>query len=127
MATLAQLNYPNGVAVDASGNIFIADRHNHRVRRIGTDGIITTVAGTGTGGYSGDGGAATSAQLYYPWDVAVDAGGVIFVTDNWNNRVRRIDVDGTISTFAGIGPTYPLEGSFSGGGGPAICRRCSCL
>jgi len=104
-ATSAQLNSPLGVAVDGSGNVFIADTFNHRVRRVdvGT-GLISTLAGTGTSGFSGDGAAATSAQLYYPFGVAVDGGGNVFIADSSNHRVRRVDVvTGLISTFAGTG------------------------
>src|SRR5579872_1889064 len=86
----AELNNPEGVAVDASGNIFIADEFNDRIRMVTPSGTITTVAGTGSAGYSGDGGTATSAQLFFPSGVAVDAAGRIFVADNQNNRIRLL-------------------------------------
>ncbi len=102
-ATSAQLNHPFGVAVDSSGNnLYIADRFNHSIRKV-TGGIITTVAGNTTLGYSGDGGAATSAQLNYPLDVAVDSSGNIYIADSDNHRVRKVTTGGIISTVAGDG------------------------
>ena len=92
------------LAVDNDGNLFIADRHNRRVRKVGTDGIITTVAGNGTPGDSGDGGPATSAQLNEPSGVVVD-GGNLFIADFYNYRVRKVSPDGIITTAAGNG--YP--------------------
>jgi trimeric autotransporter adhesin len=115
-ATSAELNYPSGVAVDASGNIYIADNSNQRVRKVtaGT-GIITTIAGTGTGGYSGDGGPATSAKLFTPNAVAVDASGNVYIADWWNQRIRKITAStGIITTIAGTGTA-----GYSGDGGPA--------
>src|ERR1035438_1656425 len=82
------LNDPDAVAVDTSGNLFIADKFNNRIREVGTNGIIVTVAGNGTGGYSGDGGPATSAEFYYPTDVAVDASGNLFMS-SWITRGIR--------------------------------------
>ena len=116
LATAADLNGPHNIAVDLAGNIYIADTWNNRIRKVtASNGIITTVAGTGTAGYSGDGGAATSAELYYPSGVAVDAAGNIYITDNANNRIRKVTVStGEISTVAGNG----TEG-YSGDGGPA--------
>jgi uncharacterized protein (TIGR03437 family) len=102
-ARQAQLNFPAGLAVDAAGNLYIADRSNHRVRQVAPDGTITTIAGTGVAGFGGDGGDARSAQLNGPMAVAVDALGNIFISDQNNNRVRRIIVGGTISTAAGTG------------------------
>ena len=113
-ATDAQLQGPAGVAVDASGNVYVADAWDHRVRRIDPSGMIVTVAGTGVEGYSGDGGPATDAQLAQPASVAVDASGNVYVADVWNNRVRRIDPSGMIVTVAGTG-----EAGHSGDGGPA--------
>ncbi len=104
-ATGAQLNVPDAVAVDASGNIYIADSNNSAIRKVtvGT-GIITTVAGNGTQGYSGDGGPATSANLRYPHGVAVDASGNIYIGDTANSRVRKVDAStGIITTVAGNG------------------------
>src|SRR5213593_4687735 len=102
-AVLAQLAEPAGVAVDAAGNLFIADTNNERVRKVTPDGIITTVAGNGTQGFSGDGGAAVDAQLAYPNSVAVDGAGNLFIADTNNQRVRRVTPDGIISTVAGNG------------------------
>ena len=115
-ATSASLSFPRAVAVDGSGNLYIADQLNERVRRVDVaTGVITTVAGNGTGGFSGDGGLATSAQLNVPRGVAVDGSGNLYVSDSGNNRVRRVDTGtGVITTVAGNG-----TGDFSGDGGPA--------
>ncbi len=103
-AVEAKLHSPSGVAVDAAGNVYIADQMNHRIRKVDRDGIITTVAGTGLPGYSGNGGLATRAQLFYPCCVAVDRQGNLFIADRTNNRVRRVDAQtGTISLVAGTG------------------------
>ena len=112
-ATAAQLWRPWGVAWQ--GVLYIADTENHRVRQVNPQtGIITTVAGTG-GGYSGDGGAATAAQLRTPLAVVVDTGGNLFIADTQNHRIRRVDfLTGIITTVAGNG-----VGGFSGDGGPA--------
>src|SRR5262249_8596339 len=90
-------------AVDAAGNLYIADFNNNRVRRVGTNGTITTVAGTGNSGFSGDGGPATSAQLNLPRSVAVDSAGNLYVADSGNNRIRLVTGGGPIPTFAGNG------------------------
>ena len=90
-ATAAVFGAPWGVAVDGLGNLYIADAPGQRIRRVGVDGIITTIAGTGAFGFNGDGGAATAAQLYYPRGVALDAAGAVYVADSYNQRVRRID------------------------------------
>src|SRR5207244_4512153 len=100
-AAFAQLYYPNTVAVDAAGNVFIADTDIHRIRKINTTGVITTVAGNGSGGFSGDGGPATSAQLYFPAAIAVDAAGNLFIADTRNGRVRKVTPSGVITTIAG--------------------------
>jgi hypothetical protein len=117
-ATSAQLNYPQGLAVDVAGNIFIADSQDHRIRKVTPDGIITTVAGSsplpGKGGFSGDGGPAVDAQLNYPVDVAVDGAGNLYIADYGNNRIRKVSPDGTISTIAGDGTQ-----GYSGDGGLA--------
>ena len=90
-ATSAELNSPLGVALDAAGNIFIADLNNHRIRKVTVStGIITTVAGNGTQGFSGDAGVATSAELNSPAGIALDAAGNIFVADYLNNRIREV-------------------------------------
>jgi len=92
LATSAQLNSPRGVYVDASGNVYIADRSNSVIRKVDTSGVISTIAGDGVFGYSGDGGAATSAQLNNPNSVYVDASGTVYIADAVNNRVRKIVV-----------------------------------
>ena len=100
-ATSALLNTPYGVAVDVAGNVFIADRYNHRIRRVGLDGKIITVAGTGETGYTGEGGPATQAGLVDPFHLHFDSRGNLFVLDD--QRVRMISPDGKISLFAGNG------------------------
>ncbi len=101
-AISAQIRYPAGLAVDAAGNLFFADTFNQRIRRIdATTGIVTTVAGDGTSGYGGDGGAATAAQLQSPGDVAVDAAGKLYIADSGNARVRMVDpANGQITSLA---------------------------
>ncbi|WP_460945226.1 NHL repeat-containing protein [Spirosoma daeguense] len=100
-AISAQISTPNSVAVDANGNLYIADRSNNRIRKVTPEGIVTTVAGTGIAGYSGDGGPATSAQLFYPFGVAVDWGGNLYIADTYNSRIRKVTPDGIITTVAG--------------------------
>ncbi len=102
-ATAAQFVAPDGLAIDASGNLYVPDGGAHCIRKIATTGIITTIAGTGVAGYAGDGGAATAAQLNKPVDVAVDTAGNIFCTDQNNNVIRKIDRAGIITTIAGTG------------------------
>jgi uncharacterized protein YjdB len=113
-ATAAQLYHPSGVAIDNSGNVYIADLYNHKIRMVNTSGIISTVSGTGTYGFSGDGGAATAAELYYPYHVNADASGNIYIADCYNQRIRKVNAAGIISTFAGNG-SY----GYSGDGSPA--------
>ena len=103
-ATGASLNDPTRVTVDAQGNLYIADEQNNRVRKVTAAGVISTLAGTGIGGYSGDGGPATSAMLFTPYDVAVDAAGNVYIADSQNNRIREVTPDGKINTVAGNGP-----------------------
>ncbi|MEK6837071.1 MAG: IPT/TIG domain-containing protein, partial [Nanoarchaeota archaeon] len=105
LAISAQLANPSGVAVDNQGNLFIADKYNHCVRKVSADGIITTIAGIGGGGggYYGDGGPATNAWLYYPSKVTVDNAGNLFIADTQNNRVRKVDTSGIITTVLGTG------------------------
>jgi uncharacterized protein (TIGR03437 family) len=117
-ATSAQLLEPYGVAVDAAGNLYIADSVNDRIRKV-LNGVITTVAGNGTRGYSGDGGAATSAQLNQPQGVAVDAAGNLYIADTDNNRIRKVS-GGVITTLAGNGAS-----GYSGDNGPAISAQVS--
>ena len=111
----ATLIYPWDVAVDGNGNLYIADLGRNLIRRVTPDGIIATVAGNGTFGFSGDGGPATSASLAYAYTVAVDGSGNLFIADSYNNRIRKVDSSGVITTFAGNGTA-----GFSGDGGPAI-------
>src|SRR6516165_1598199 len=113
-ATDARLSSPAAIAFDSEGNLYIADAGNNRIRRVGRDGIITTVAGTGRRGYGGDGGPATLARLNAPAGVAVGPGDSVYVADTGNNRVRVISPDGTITTFAGTGET-----GYAGDGGVA--------
>jgi uncharacterized protein (TIGR03437 family) len=113
-ATSAALNIPLRVATDTAGNLYIADTGNNRIRKVSTDGIITTVAGNGVTGSTGDGGPATSASLFGPWSVAVDGAGGIYIGAQ-NNRVRKVSTAGIITTVAGNG-TYGI----SGDGGQAI-------
>jgi uncharacterized protein (TIGR03437 family) len=114
-AVSASLNYPQGVAIDFAGNLYIADTNNQRVRKVTPDGFISTYAGTGQRGFSGDAGPATRAQLSSPARLAVDSSGALYIADMENMRVRRVATDGTISTFAGNG-----QASTSGDGGPAV-------
>ena len=102
-AIAAQITNIQGIAVDAAGNLYLADTDNARIRKVATNGAITTLAGSGIVGFAGDGGAAASAQLNLPYGVAVDSKGAVYVADLGNNRVRRIGPDGTISTVAGTG------------------------
>lgn len=113
-ALAAQVNDPHGMAIDRSGNVYIADTDSQRIRKISPSGIITTIAGNGHPGYRGDGGPAERAQLNYPYGVALDEAGNLFVADFYNNRVRKIRTDGIIVTVAGNGK----KGS-NGDGGPA--------
>jgi len=104
-ATAAQLDTPEGVAVDIAGNLYIADSNNNRIRRVdGTTGIITTITGNGTWGFSGDGGLATAATLGTSRGIAVDAAGNLYIADSSNGRIRRVDATtGIITTVAGGG------------------------
>jgi len=110
---------PYDVAVDSLGNLYVADKINNRIRMISPNGNITTVAGTGMPGYSGDGGLATAAQLNAPEGVAVDTNGNLYIADFGNSVVRRITASGLITTIAGNGGLYPS----SGDGGPAIAAQ----
>ena len=107
-ATAAELGGPYGICLDSRNNLFITEYLNSRIRRVDTNGIITTVAGTGTNGYSGDGGSATNAQVYYPFDLSVDAASRLLIADGVNDRVRRVDAGGVITTIAGGGSTQKL-------------------
>jgi len=116
LATAAQIFDPGRVTLDKAGNLYIADTYNNRIRKV-TAGTqqITTVAGTGAGSFSGDGGLATSATLFHPFSVAVDTGGNLYIADRNNNRIRKVDKStGNISTIAGLG-----TGAYSGDNGLA--------
>ena len=101
--------------MDSTGTLFIADSRNNRIRKVTPGGIITTIAGNGTTGFSGDGGWAMDAQLSFPIDVAVDGKGNLFIVDYGNNRIRRVSTDGIITTIAGDG-----EQGYAGDGGAGI-------
>ena len=116
-ATAAMLSSPYNVTFDVAGNMYIADAGNMVVRMVNTAGIITTIAGNGTLGYSGDGGLATGAKLYEPRAITVDASGTIYIADGYNNRIRRIKND-TITTYAGDGTS-----GYSGDGGAATAAQ----
>jgi len=118
--TSASLNGPSGVAVDGSGNVYVADQLNNVIRKITSAGIISTIAGTGVAGYNGDGIAATTAQLNLPAAVAVDSSGNVFIADFGNNRVREVASSGSISTVAGTG----VAGK-SGDSGPGTSAQLS--
>ena len=113
-ATNTSLYYPHGATVDAIGNLFIADTYNNRIRKVGTNGIISTVAGNGSQTYAGDGGLATNASLSSPSGVAVDAGGNLFIADTGNNVIRKVGTNGIITTVAGN-----TTGAYAGDGGVA--------
>ena len=119
-AVRAQLAFPWGVAADGAGNLYIADRNNHRIRKVDAAGNISTVAGSGQWGYGGDGGAAVRAQLAFPYNVAADGAGNLYIADTWNDRIRKVDAAGVISTIAGSGET-----GYSGDGGAAVRARLS--
>ncbi len=114
-AIAASLNRPNGIEINTTDNLYIADTYNNRVRKVTRDGIITTVAGNGIGGFFGDGGQAIHAQLLLPTDVAFDSVGNLYIADMGNNRIRKVTSDGVISTIVGFGTQ-----GYSGDGGPAI-------
>jgi gliding motility-associated-like protein len=114
-ATAARLYIPLGMAIDKTGNIYFADTHNQVIRKIDKRGIITTVAGNGTYGYSGDGGAAINATLRLPVGVDVDAAGNLYIADSENNVIRKVNASGVITTIAGNGTL-----GYGGDGGPAV-------
>ncbi|HUP02673.1 MAG TPA: BACON domain-containing carbohydrate-binding protein [Bryobacteraceae bacterium] len=115
----ANLNQPSSVAVDAAGNLYIADTMNQRVRKVNAAGIISTIAGSGTQGYAGDGGPAANAQLNNPYGVAVDGSGNLYIADTFNLRVRKVDASGNISTYAGNG-TYGFSGDGAAAAGASV-------
>ncbi len=113
-ATTAALGGPFNIGIDVGNNLYISEHYSDRIRKINPAGIITTIAGTGSSGYTGDGGPATDAKIRRPWGVAADAAGNVYFADGDNNRVRKIDPAGIVTTIAGNGNI-----GFSGDGGPA--------
>ena len=113
-ATNAMIYSLSGIAIDDSGNVFIADTYNNRIRKVSTNGTITTVAGLGVQGFYGDGGTATNAALNSPFNILVDTSGNLFISDTYNNRIRKVNTNGIITTIAGIGTS-----GYSGDGGQA--------
>ena len=117
-AAAAQLNFPRDLALDGAGNLYIADGNNHRIRKMNAAGVISTVAGNGAAGYGGDGGQATAAQLDRPYGVAADGAGNLYIADQDNERIRKVNAAGVITTVAGTG----TQGS-DGDGGPAAAAQ----
>jgi sugar lactone lactonase YvrE len=122
-ALSAQFGYLGGLAFDRAGDLYIADLGNNRIRRIDRDGMVSTVAGNGpihgaSGSFGGDGGPAASAQLWYPADIAFDSDGNLFIADSGNNRIRKVDQQGVITTVVGDGTS-----GFGGDGGPATAAQ----
>jgi hypothetical protein len=114
-ATAAAVGPPSGVALDAAGNLYISQQTTHTIRRVSPNGIISTIAGTGTAGYSGDGGPATQAQMRSPIGIASDSAGNLYIAEQVNNIIRKVSAAGIITTVAGNGTQ-----GFSGDGGLAI-------
>ncbi|MHC5064917.1 MAG: NHL domain-containing protein [Planctomycetota bacterium] len=111
LAIEARINYSNHLVADAEGNLYIADTGNQRVRMVSPEGIITTIAGTGTRGFSGDGGLATKAELGVPSAIAIDRQGNLYIADFGNHRIRKVSTEGVITTIAGNGnPEYIGDG-----------------
>jgi trimeric autotransporter adhesin len=117
-AVLAKLGRPTGIAVDSAGNLYIADASNNRIRKVNPDGVITTVVGNGTQGFSGDGGRAIKAKLNFPLGIAADAAGILYIADTGNHRIRKVTPDGIITTVAGDGTV-----GYSGDGGQAVSAQ----
>jgi RHS repeat-associated protein len=118
LATAAYLNSPIGLAVGSDGTLYIADSGNNRIRRVGTDGIISTLSGDGTPSFGGDGGPASAARLSSPAGVALGQDGSLYIADTYNHRVRRVSTSGIITTVAGTGAA-----GYNGDGGPAVAAR----
>lgn len=116
-AVNAKINFPLGIKIDNENNIYFVDNNNHCIRKINTNGIISTVAGTGLSGYTGDGSLATNAKLNLPQDLAIDTNNNLYITDSYNNRIRKVDPNGIITTIAGTGSSWY---NVSGDGGQAI-------
>ncbi|MDG0811368.1 NHL repeat-containing protein [Cohnella rhizosphaerae] len=106
---------PGGVAIDGSGNIFLADAYNHRIRKIDLNGIITTVAGNGNAGYSADGVLAPNSKLNYPYGVAVDSNGVLYIADRNNSRIRKVSLAVSYNANAASG-AVPTPSEYNKGG-----------
>jgi sugar lactone lactonase YvrE len=117
-ATESSLAFPCDIRLDSKGNLFIADLQNHRIRKITRDGLITTVAGTGVPGYSGDGGPAVNAQLNTPYGILLDKDDNLLIADSNNDVIRRVGHDGIIQTIAGTG-----QEGYDGDGGPARAAK----
>ena len=121
-----ELNYPYGIFDDSAGNVYVNDSHNFMVREdVKSSGLVNFFAGNGTYGYSGDGGAATSAELTYNYGVAKDSAGNVYIADTNNCLVRKVTAGGTISTFAGLvvsnSPTMRIHGRWR------LCNECRTL
>lgn len=114
-AVAAAIGLPLGLAVDTDNNVYISDPNNHRIRKVSPNGIISTIAGTGLAGFSGDNGPSTLAALNFPTGLASDLAGNVYIADTLNGRVRRISRDGTIATVAGGGPrtAIPVDGQLA--------------
>jgi hypothetical protein len=113
-ATSARINLPAGVVVDTHSNLIFCDSGNNRIRKVSAAGIVTTIAGTGVAGFSGDGGLATTAKIHEPYGLSIDSAGNLFFSDRKNQRIRKIDTLGIIHTVAGNG-----KAAFSGDDRPA--------
>ncbi|MGH9201218.1 MAG: hypothetical protein ACRD2A_08290, partial [Vicinamibacterales bacterium] len=118
LATDSSLSFPHDVRIDSNGNVYIADAMNHRIRKVDGDGLITTVAGTGVPGYSGDGGLAIHAQLNAPYGILIDRDDNLLIGDSENHVIRRVGRDGIILTIAGSG-----QRGYDGDGGPALLAK----
>src|ERR1035437_8117796 len=99
----AEISGPNDIAIDKKGNMYIVDYYNNLIRKVDTNGVISTFAGNGTYGYSGDGGQATNAMLDSPWGVATDTAGNVYIADYMNNVIRMVNTAGVINTVVGNG------------------------
>jgi len=123
-ADKATFLWPYGITLDADGNIYIADSGNHCIRKVDSEGKITTIAGTGEAGYAGDDGQAKEAKLNNPYGITADALGNIYIADSFNHCIRKVDSEGKITTIAGTGWKDDYDqGDYSGDGGPATEAR----